>query len=813
MTLSAGHRIGNYEVLGPAGSGGMGEVYRARDSRLDRIVAIKALPAGFAANSERLGRFEREARLLASLNHPNIAGIHGIEDAPKDTGGPYLVLEFVEGETLAQRLARGSIPVSDTIHLMTQIASAIEAAHEKGIIHRDLKPANVMITASNTAKVLDFGLAKGDEEQAPESDDNLTASPTLATPATADGVVLGTAPYMSPEQARGKTVDKRVDVWAFGCIVMECLTGRQPFSGETASDVIAKILEREPDYDQVPSTTPPRLVEIIRRCLTKDANQRPRDIGDLGRELRAIESDSASRPVRAAQDTVPSLAVLYFENLAQDPDSEYFCAGITEDILTDLSKIKGLRVASKNAVSRYRGTVVDHAKVAVDLGVKALLEGSVRRAGDRIRITTQLINAADGFQLWAERFDRTLDDVFAVQDEIATAIVEALRVAMTPSDVKEIARDRPADARAYDLYLKGREQYDRYQKETMREALDLFQQAIAIDPNYALAWAGVADCHGQINQSGWSENKAETLRVGLEAAEKAISIDAKLPEAYKAQALVLRQTGDGEGAYKSLVRAIEIDPNFTPALMNLGVECYIRANLARAERLVRRVLEIDPQECFAWLLLTEVLVVTNREAETLSVTRRMRDLSAEVFYVTVSFIYEIKAHVQLGNIDAAERAHAAALEAGADHSKLLPVKGLVAAHAGRIEEAREILRQIEGKGHFHAGIPPAIAATALRLEEPETALRVFEQLPDQQFVPIAARLNVECHPLLDRPPLAPRKSPLTLVWPLQAPMIDEARFSVFSEVRIESGRPEGTDILGESSVGGGRRGVSRPTTI
>jgi tetratricopeptide (TPR) repeat protein len=213
------------------------------------------------------------------------------------------------------------------------------------------------------------------------------------------------------------------------------------------------------------------------------------------------------------------------------------------------------------------------------------------------------------------------------------------------------------------------------------------------------------------------------------------------------------------------------------------------------------VLEIDPQECFAWLLLIEVLIVTNREEETLSVSRRIRDLTAEVFYVTASFVYEIKAHVQLGNIDAAERTYAAALEAGAEADRLLAMKGLVAAHAGRIEEAREILRQIEGQTQFHVGNPPAIAATALRLDEPETAIRVLERVPDPEIISMAARLNVECHPLLDRPPLAPRKSPLTLVWPLQAPMIDEARFSVFKEVRIESGRPEGTDVLGKSSGG------------
>ena len=367
------------------------------------------------------------------------------------------MLELIEGESLAQRLARGPLPVRETLDVAAQIAAAMEAAHERGIVHRDLKPGNVMLTPARVVKVLDFGLAKGGEAL---PNDGLT----MGNPATAAGLVLGTTSYMSPEQARGLPVDRRTDVWAFGCVLFECLTGQLAFGGATSSDVLGRVLEREPEWNALPATTPARLREVVRRCLTKDVEERPRDIGDLRRELAALalelSSPSTGRPPQAA--AAPSLAVLYFENLANDAESDYFCAGITEDILTDLSKIKGLRVASRNAVVRYRGAPVDLPKVAAELGVGAVLEGSVRRSGDRVRISAQLINAADGFHLWAERYDRTMNDVFAVQEAIASSIAEALRVALSPAEAATLVKGRPRDVKAYDLYLKGREHYGAY---------------------------------------------------------------------------------------------------------------------------------------------------------------------------------------------------------------------------------------------------------------------------------------------------------------------------------------------------------------
>jgi serine/threonine protein kinase/Tfp pilus assembly protein PilF len=798
MHLTPGTRIGNYEVVSPLGAGGMGEVYRARDLRLDRTVAIKALPPAFAREPERLARFEREARLLASLDHPNIAGIHGIEDSG---GAPYLVLELVEGETLAQRLARGPLGARETLEIGAQIAAAIEAAHERDVVHRDLKPGNVMFSTSGVAKVLDFGLAKGGASTAAGAGGSLM--PTAAALATADGIILGTAPYMSPEQARGQLVDRRTDVWAFGCVLYECLSGRQAFAGDTVSDVIARILEREPDWSMIPAATPTRLRDLVKRCLTKEVKDRPRDIGDLRRELTSIAQElSAPASGMVAQATTPSLAVLYFENLASDQESEYFCAGITEDILTDLSKIKGLRVASRNAVARYRGAPVDISRVAAELGVRAVLEGSVRRAGDRVRITAQLINAADGFHLWAERYDRTLQDVFAVQEEIASSIAAALRVALSPAESANLAKDRPNDVRAYDLYLKGRAQYGRYTAESLRQALELFHQAIAIDPNYALAWAGIADCHGQMVQWGATQDREETLRLGLEAARRAITLNPGLPEAHKAEGLVLRYLGDREGQRRAIARALEANPRFTPALINMAVERFCLADLAGAERLVRRTLEVDPQDAFATTWLAVLTGLTRRDEEMIAIAGALRKLSSDPFYVTASWFFRVWAALHHGDVAAAGQAVRESAADDVDPANLRAMEALVAARSGRAGEAKAMLPELERAASLGAGVLLLAAETALLVGESDRALRFMARPVILDMAPIMVRLEPAVHPLIDLTPFAPRRRDGTLVWPLEAPMIDVARHALFREVRVESGRPQGSNPLVDGAVGG-----------
>jgi TolB-like protein/Flp pilus assembly protein TadD len=592
-------------------------------------------------------------------------------------------------------------------------------------------------------------------------------------------------------------VDRRADIWALGCLLYECLTARQTFEGETVSDVIARVLEREPEWSALPASTPRRLRELIQRCLTKDVAQRPRDAGDLRLELAALamELEPSSRMAPAAKPDLPSLAVLYFENPASDPESEYFCAGITEDILTDLSKIKGLRVASRNAVLRYRGSPVDLGRVASDLGVRSVLEGSVRRAGDRVRITAQLINAADGFHLWAERYDRTLADVFAVQEEIAKSIADALRVTLTPAETAGLAQDRPDDVRAYDLYLRGRERYGSYTPESLREALDLFRQAITIDSDYALAWAGVADCYGQLLQFEVAEDTEEAGRLGLEAARRAISINPHLAEGHKAEALVLLQLQDRTASKAALQRAVAANPRFTPALINLGVEAVCDANMAEAERMIRRALEIDPQEAFAAGWLAYLLWLTGRGDEMLLLADRLRELSDDPFYVTASYTHRARYHWSRGDLPAVEAIIREGITDGARPDSIAAIRAALAARAGRDDEARECLREV---GHKSRLAPQALvmaAWTAIHLGEIELAMRFLDRKFLRHQTACVVRLEQDLHPLLEREPFAPRRSPLTLVWPLEAPMIDAARHALFREVRIESGLPQGSDVL------------------
>ncbi|HET9251273.1 MAG TPA: protein kinase [Candidatus Eisenbacteria bacterium] len=762
MTLTSGTRIGVYEISGALGAGGMGEIYRARDLRLDRTVAIKALPREFAHDPDRRARFEREARLLASLSHPQIAGIYGIEDFD---GVPFLVLEYVPGETLASRLSRGPMSLAEAARLAGKIAAAIDAAHERGIVHRDLKPANVMLTPDGGVKVLDFGIAKGRPGSFEPGSETMTR----------EGTVLGTAAYMSPEQARGQSVDRRADIWAFGCILFECLAGRRPFHGETGTDTLAKVLEREPDWAALPASVPATLRDWVRRSLRKDLSQRPSDLGELRREIERLTA-----PAGAASDAgaSPSLAVLYFENLSTDPESEYFCSGITEDILTDLSKIKGLRVASRNAVAKFRGSVVDIPRVAADLGVSAVMEGSVRRAGDRVRITAQLINAADGFHLWAERYDRTLQDVFAVQEEIASAIATALRGALTPAESKELRRDRPSSAKAYDLYLKGREHYGRYTRESLREALATFRAAIEIEPDYALAWAGVADCYGQLYQWGWDPAK-EGLRQGLEAARRAIALDPKRPEAHKAEALVLRGLGERDGSHKALVRAVEIDPRFTPALNNLAVAAFEKADLALAERYLREILRIDPHEHFAMLWLMQLTLITGRHEETLRLGETLARTTDLPFYRTGAAILMSTVLLRRGDEEGARRA----LSGVPLDGPARVVMAVLAVRKGDLEEARLL---IEEAASLQIGAFGTVLAAEVEMAmgRPDRA-RVLVEHPI--IMPNMIRLDPVLWPLLDDPPFAPRRSPLTLVWSKEAPPPPEGMDQVFQEIRLEPG--------------------------
>jgi serine/threonine protein kinase/Tfp pilus assembly protein PilF len=499
MMLSPGAKLGPYEILERIGAGGMGEVWKARDTRLGRIVAIKKV------KEQHSERFKQEARSIAALNHPYICQLF-------DIGPDYLVLEYVEGKPLSSPL-----PDKETVPLAIQIASALEEAHQHGIIHRDLKPSNIMVTDKGLVKLLDFGLAKPYEQDASASQ-----VPTADFPATQAGAILGTVAYMSPEQAQGKPVDTRSDIFSFGLLLYEMLSGRRAFTGDSNFAVIMAIVKEEPP----PLRTSPSLEKIVRRCLAKQPLGRYQTISEAKTALEQVFEEKA----KTSAEPPPSIAVLPFVNMSGDKEQEYFSDGLAEEIINALTHIEGLRVIARTSAFAYKGIQEDIRKIAKALSATNILEGSVRKAGNRIRVTAQLIIAAEGIHLWSERYDRDLTDVFIVQDEIATAIANVLQLKLTTETAPQ-RRYKPNPA-AHDAYLKARHLWGKYRPEPLAQAKKYLEEAISLDPNYSLAHCGLADHYLLVTANIRDVAAHEAMPLIREESRKALDNDPSMPEAH-----------------------------------------------------------------------------------------------------------------------------------------------------------------------------------------------------------------------------------------------------------------------------------------
>jgi len=594
-------RLGPYEILAPLGAGGMGEVYRARDTRLGREVAIKVLPASFSKDGDRLRRFEQEARAASALNHPNILTIH---DFGSEAGAPYVVTELLEGETLRERLARGAIPSRKAVELGVQIANGLAAAHEKGIVHRDLKPENLFVTADGRVKILDFGLAKLTR---PDLASGATSAPTQE--GTEPGVVMGTVGYMSPEQVRGQAADPRSDIFSFGAILYEMLTGRRAFRGSTAVETMNAILKEDPeDLSETARGVPLSLERVIRRCLEKSPAERFQSARDLGFTLVEASGSAAvaaarpyagrSRPLLIAASAavvvvaallslnvgglreklrlgsppaaIRSLAVLPLQNLSRDPDQEYFADGMTEELITNLAQIRSLRVISRTSVMAYKTATKPLPQIGKELDVDALVEGSVAKSGNRVRVTAQLVHAATDRHLWAKSYERDLKDALSLQGEIARAVAEEIRTALTPEETARLVRARPVDPELHEIVLRGRFHLNKGTEKDVEKAIQLFEGAIGKDPSLALAWAGMADSYVWL--SDIYRAPAEVLPKAKAAAEKALALDDGLAEAHSSLGLVhLLWDWDWSGSEREFRRAIELKPSFADAHHGYGL--------------------------------------------------------------------------------------------------------------------------------------------------------------------------------------------------------------------------------------------------
>ena len=543
-----GKTISHYRITSQLGEGGMGVVYEAEDTNLGRHVALKFLTPAMANDANLLQRFQREARAASALNHPNICTIHGIEEFDSQH---FIVMELLDGELLGDRIRRGPLDIESLLTLGAQIVDALESAHSKGIVHRDLKPANIFVTSRGQAKILDFGIAKIDVKNKPD------ASSMIATirkeELTSAGTTMGTIAYMSPEQARGEVTDARTDLFSFGTLLYQMATGSVPFQGDTSAVLFEAILNRDPaPVTQLNPSLPQEFARILDKALEKDRSLRYQSATDFKTDLLRLKRDvdsgrkrpadaSTSGRVEAAKSERP-IAVLYFENVGGSKEDQYLRDGITEDIITELTKIKELHVFSRATVLAFRDKPVTPAQIGQQLSAAYVLAGTLRRAGSRLRISAQLVDTKTDFPVWSERYDREMQDIFELQDEIARKIAEALRVTLSPQEQAELAAKPTENLQAYDLYLRGKAYARRMTKQDLEFARQMYEQAIALDSQFALAYAAIAHaCAAIYYNYGRDEEWIERAR---NAAERAAAIQPELPESDVARAWVMYAAQD-----------------------------------------------------------------------------------------------------------------------------------------------------------------------------------------------------------------------------------------------------------------------------
>jgi serine/threonine-protein kinase len=610
-TFAMDEHVGPYRILGLLGSGGMGQVFRAHDSKLNRDVALKVLPRVYELDPDRLARFRREAHALAALNHPHIAAIYGIEESHDHQA---LILELVDGDTLAARIAKGPLPVIEALTLARQIADALHAAHDKGIVHRDLKPANIKVTPAGVVKVLDFGLAKAAGESTPTRMDDSPAFPGD----TRVGVIVGTAAYMSPEQARGHEVDPRTDIWAFGCVLFEMLAGRRAFEADSAPDSIAKVLDTEPDWTRLPKSTPARVRQLLRRCLEKDPGRRPQTIA----EARGVVDATLSRragwgaaaaaavlaaiavalsystfmqaPAAVASPTPVVLAVLPFANQSGDADQDYLSMGLTDEIASELARLQPdrLRVIPRATTMSYQRRHPNPSRIGADLGAGYFIEGRTARAGDRIDIAVKLVRGSDLTEVWSQQYERSKEEISIVEADIARSIASEVSLILKPEQRARFERRAAIDPEAYERYLRGRFFLEKRTEQGLKRAVDEFEAATKRHPQYAAAYAGLAGAYILLSYYSYLPPSEAYDRAKV-ASATAVKLDDQLAEAHVMLGGVHNaydlQRRTAETEYRE---ALRLDPNYSTAhqwyanlLIGLGRKQEAQSHILRAREL------------------------------------------------------------------------------------------------------------------------------------------------------------------------------------------------------------------------------------
>ena len=708
LTNMIGRTISHYKILEKLGEGGMGVVYKAEDTTLKRTVALKFLPADLTRDEEAKERFVHEAQAASSLDHPNICNIHEIDET--DDGQIFICMAYYEGETLRKKISRKPLKLEEAIDIAIQVADGLAEAHGQDAVHRDLKSANVMITKEGVVKIIDFGLAR-------------LAGQTKLTKA---GTTMGTAAYMSPEQARGEHVDHRTDIWSMGVVLYEMIAGELPFKGDYEQAVIYLIMYEDSEpITGLRTGVPTELERIVDKAMSKSPDDRYQHMDEMIVDLRSVKKEfksGMSKEPLSKTKSLSSIAVLPFVNMSADPENEYFSDGMSEDIINALTQLKDLRVAARTSSFWFKGKSAEIAEVGAKLNVDTVLEGSVRQAGNRLRITAQLINVADGYHLWSERYDRELDDVFAIQDEIATAIAEKLKVALLGERDQSLVKPSTQNLKAYQLYLEGRFYWNRRE---LRRGLECFERAVDYDPDYALAYAGVADSYALLAFGYGGARPTESLPKAKQAAERALELDESLAEAHNSLAYVSLYDWEWPTAAREFKRAIELNASYVAARYYYAFYLWLvegRTDEAIAE--AQRAVEIDPLDSHAAGMLGLVLWGARRSHEAIAFLEK-----AIVHDPTYFFL-----HRCLGLAFQAEPMHTeaiAALEQAANLSGRDPLvqSELASAYAlsGATQKAEDLLEELTARSRQQYVSPLLFAFIQLALGMKDEALASLER--------------------------------------------------------------------------------------